>query len=77
MPKTLLRPKTFAKEYPEQGSEASIRWKIHNADSNGYARAILRDGRQVFIDVEEWFSVLEEKNPHRRSAFPRAASGHA
>lgn len=40
-------------------SESQLRWWIFNAESNGLAPAIVRIGKRVYIDVEqfdEWVS---------------------
>jgi hypothetical protein len=42
-------------------SEASLRWLIFNADSNGFSEVLVKVGRRVLIDVrrlDEWL----EKN---------------
>jgi hypothetical protein len=42
-------------------SEPSLRWIIFNADKNGFANAIYRLGRRVYIDEEAFFRILKEQ----------------
>ncbi len=40
-------------------TEASIRWKIFQAENNGLDRALVKVGRRVLIDVVEFERWLE------------------
>lgn len=42
-------------------SEAALRWHVFNATSNGLDRAIIRLGRKVLIDENEFSKWLESK----------------
>lgn len=52
-----LRVRQFCEEN-SQYSEGSVRWLVFNASKNGLDkfRAIIRVGRRVFIDIENWQS---------------------
>ncbi|MBK5941431.1 hypothetical protein CCR96_19705 [Halochromatium roseum] len=45
-------------------TESAIRWAIFNEKTNGLADsgAILRQGRNVFIDEDRWFAWLDRIN---------------
>jgi len=40
-------------------SEAALRWLVFNAESNGLAAAIVRIGRKVLIDSEEFATWID------------------
>ena len=42
-------------------SEASLRWMIFCAEQNGLARALVKVGRRVLIDVAEFERWLESQ----------------
>jgi hypothetical protein len=42
-------------------SEASLRWMIFNAETNGLNRALVKPGRRVLIDVPEFERWLESQ----------------
>ena len=42
-------------------SEASLRWTIFCAEQNGLARALVKVGRRVLIDVAEFERWLESQ----------------
>ncbi len=61
MQKNLKRPTKFVADSNGTFTEGQVRWWIHNASSNGLARAgaIVRVGRCVFLDVDamdRWFA---------------------
>lgn len=45
-------------------SQAGLRWKIFNASENGLDRAIVRLGRRVFIDVDEFNRWIDRQRVH-------------
>ena len=42
-------------------SQASLRWMIFNAETNGLDRALIKRGRRVLIDVPEFERWLESQ----------------
>lgn len=54
----LLTVRQLAKSSPAF-TEASLRWLIFNAKSNGLNRALVKVGRRVLIDVPEFEMWLE------------------
>ena len=42
-------------------SEASLRWLIFNAVTNGLDRALMKVGRRILIDVSEFERWLEDQ----------------
>jgi len=40
-------------------TEASLRWMIFNAETNGLNRALVKRGRRILIDVPEFERWLE------------------
>ena len=63
--RTLLSVKEFSKQYPSF-PEGGIRWQIFNEETNGLkdARAIIRIGRKVLIDVDKYFSWIDTQQEH-------------
>ncbi len=53
----LVRLREFAERWPENGSEASLRFEIFNAATNGLddVGAIVRKGRSVYINEARYF----------------------
>lgn len=62
--RNLTTVRGLARKYPDIYTEAAIRWKVFNAESNGLADAgaVMRDGRKVIIDEDRWFQALEDAN---------------
>jgi len=56
----LLTVKQLAEKSPAF-SEASLRWMIFCAEQNGLARALVKVGRRVLIDVAEFERWLESQ----------------
>ena len=56
----LLTVKQLAEKSPAF-SEASIRWKILQAEKNGLDRALVKVGRRILIDVVEFERWLESQ----------------
>lgn len=54
-------------------SEASLRWMIFQASSNGLSEtaAIVRVGRRVFIDPDAFDRWIESQNPQMREGDAR------
>lgn len=50
----------FSQKHPIY-SEGSIRHVIFNAKTNGFAPAIVRQGRRVLIDESAWFECLKRQ----------------
>lgn len=48
-------------------SEAGLRWLVFNAKSNGLAKAIIRIGRKVLIDVDAFTAWLETHRSDRKT----------
>jgi hypothetical protein len=46
-------------------SEASLRWLIFNAETNGLAPCLVRIGRRVLINTVEFNAWLESPNRHK------------
>ena len=42
-------------------TEASLRWMIFNAETNGLNRALVKRGRRILFDVPEFERWLEEQ----------------
>lgn len=61
MKRTLRTVKAFASESPF--TEAQIRWWIFNAESNGLAPALVRIGRRIYIDVDQFDAWIDRQNP--------------
>ncbi|OQC38771.1 MAG: hypothetical protein BWX64_01823 [Acidobacteria bacterium ADurb.Bin051] len=61
---TLGRLRTIAQLAAESGglfTEGALRWHVFNATETGLARAIVRVGRRVYIDVDEFERWLGEQ----------------
>jgi hypothetical protein len=60
--RTFFTVRQFAEKHPFT-SEAGLRYQIFNAKTNGLdsARAIVRLGRRVLIDEDNYFSWIESK----------------
>ena len=43
-------------------TEASLRWLIFNARSNGLERVLVRSGRRVFINIRKFEQWLENED---------------
>ena len=51
----------FSKKYPAF-PEGGLRFIIFHAETNGFAKCILRVGRKVLIDEDMFFQIIEEQN---------------
>jgi hypothetical protein len=49
-------------------TQASLRWLIFNAKSNGFDQAIVRLGRKIYIDRERFAQWLEQQRGGQRAA---------
>jgi hypothetical protein len=58
-PENLRTVKQFVQECPAF-TEQGIRWLIFNAESNGFSAVIVRVGRRVLLDREEFRRFLAE-----------------
>jgi len=58
---SLLTIKQFAEKH-KAFSELSLRHKIFFAETNGFATAIRRVGRRVYIIESEFFAAIERQN---------------
>ena len=59
------RLRTVAKIAGESDSpftEPGLRWMIHRADENGFARCLVRVGRRVLIDLDQFNLWLGERS---------------
>lgn len=61
MKRTLRTVKAFCDGTPF--SESQLRWWIFNAESNGLAPAIVRIGRRVYIDVDQFDAWIDRQSP--------------
>lgn len=61
MKRTLRTVKAFASESPF--TEGQIRWWIFNAETIGLASAIVRIGRRVYIDADQFDAWIDRQNP--------------
>lgn len=57
----LLTVKQFCQANPAF-TEGGIRWLLFNREENGLARAVVKVGRRVLIDVNQFFRWLSEQN---------------
>jgi hypothetical protein len=44
---------------------AGMRYRFRERNTNGYASAFLRDGKRIIIDVDRFWEILREKQPHQ------------
>jgi len=58
---TLLTVKQFCANHPAF-TQGSVRSLIFNREQNGFKRAVLKVGRRVLIDVDEFFRCIDEQN---------------
>lgn len=56
----LITVKQVAERYPAF-SEGALRWRIFNAEQNGLSSALVRVGRRVLIDTEEFDRWLDSQ----------------
>ena len=56
--KNLVTVKQLAEASPAF-TEASVRWMIFNAETNGLDQALVKRGRRVLVDVTEFERWLE------------------
>ena len=56
----LMKPRAFAKRYPDLITEGGLRWMIFNAANNGLLEhgAVIRFGRSVYIDAPRFRDCL-------------------
>jgi len=57
----LLTVKQFCQENPAF-TEGGLRWLLFNRQDNGLDRAVLKVGRRVLIDVDEFYLWLDQQN---------------
>ena len=60
----LLTVKQFCQEHPAF-TQGGMRWLLFHRQQNGLERAVVKVGRRVLIDVEEFFAWINEQNPTR------------
>lgn len=58
---TLLTVKQFSQRHPAF-TEGGLRWLLFNREQNGFERAVVKVGRRVLIDVDEFFGWLHTQN---------------
>jgi hypothetical protein len=56
-----LTVNAFCRRYPEWPSPSALRAIILDAPTNGFARAFVRVGRRVLIDVDEFWGIVQAK----------------
>lgn len=64
--KRIATVKQTAEAYPAY-SESSLRWLIFNAHNNGMEECLIRDGRRVRIDLDQFDERLESLRGRGRS----------
>ena len=59
-PGDFLTVAQFVRQFPNFGTEASLRWQIFCAEQNGLAEAgaIVRRGRRVFLVVPRYVACM-------------------
>ena len=58
---TLLTVKQFCQQHPAF-SQGGLRWLLFHRQANGLDRAIVKVGRRVLIDVDQFFCWLAQQN---------------
>lgn len=58
----LTTVKNLPTAYPDANfTSSSIRWLIYNAKENGFSSCIVRVGRKVLIDLDDFEAWLDEQ----------------
>ncbi len=58
---TLLTVQQFAEKH-KGFTLGGLRWLLFHRDTNGLSRAVVRVGRKILLDEEEFFAWLDEQN---------------
>ena len=58
---TLMSVKQFCQHHPAF-SQGGLRWLLFHRQANGLERAIVKVGRRVLIDVDQFFCWLAQQN---------------
>lgn len=60
--KRLTTVKNLPHKYPDANiTESSVRWLLFNSKENGFASCVVRLGRKVLIDLDEFENWLNEQ----------------
>lgn len=61
--KVYLTIKKFCEEYRSTGwvTYDSLRYIIRNENTNGFKNAIVRIGKRILIDTNEFWDIVEQK----------------
>jgi hypothetical protein len=59
--RTLRTVKQLAQANPAF-TQASLRWLLFNREINGLQRVVVKVGRRLLIDEEEFFAWIDEQN---------------
>jgi hypothetical protein len=62
---TFLTVKQFCQRYPAF-SHGGMRWLLFHRKENGLEHAVLKVGRKVLIDVDQFFVWLAQQNGRKR-----------
>ncbi len=58
---TLLTVNQFCQQHPAF-TPGGVRWLLFHREENGLHRAVVKVGRRVLIDVDEFFRWLDQHN---------------